>query len=393
MLSPAVSQLGSALYILGQNWLVVRSTGTTSLLGIIEAVGGVGFFLGDLFIGELVDHHNRKKVLLWTDLLSAVICFFGSFLINNESPQAWLLILMTFTLNFLFTINYPAAKSMAPEIMAGSRLQRFNALANMVFNFANIISPLIGGLLLSIKSIDFSEFVLINAASFLVAAFLNFLIQYSWPQDNVDRSTTSFVQDIANGFKYVFKNKNLFQFILSMAIFNFCSAGCLLIAPYIGNHFFGGKAVNYSIFLAVSAIGGLIGGSLLAIQKQAVSSQTLYREIILEGLSLLVAGLFLPNSLIVWFILAFIIGLIQSRFFSISITLIQKETEIAYLGRIFGLTFLFFDGIQPLGSLIFGYLINSWRQYTYSFIGAMLLLFFCPFLLHNKNKQNKNAAV
>ncbi len=53
--------LGSAIYVLGLNWLLVRATGNTKLLGLIEGLGGLAFLLGDFLVGLLVDQYNRKK--------------------------------------------------------------------------------------------------------------------------------------------------------------------------------------------------------------------------------------------------------------------------------------------------------------------------------------------
>nr|WP_252894811.1 hypothetical protein [Liquorilactobacillus satsumensis] len=52
-----------------------------------------------------------------------------------------MLIIITFVLNLMLALNYPAAKAITPEVIAKTRLQTFNALANTVFNFANILAP------------------------------------------------------------------------------------------------------------------------------------------------------------------------------------------------------------------------------------------------------------
>jgi len=145
MLSPFFSQIGSAIYVLGLNWLIVKSTGTTQLLGIIEGIGGFAFLIGDLLVGLLVDQHNRKYVLIWTDIIATLVCVVSSFLINNNNPQIWLLILITFILNLMLALNYPATKSIVPEVINGNYLQKFNALSNTFFGLANIIAPVIGG--------------------------------------------------------------------------------------------------------------------------------------------------------------------------------------------------------------------------------------------------------
>ncbi len=386
MFSPFASQLGSAIYVLGLNWLIVRATGNTKLLGLIEGLGGLAFFLGDFLVGVLVDQCNRKKVLIWTDIVSTLICFVGGFYVNNQQPQIWLLIIITFILNLMIALNYPAAKAITPEIVKKNQLQKFNAISNTFFNMANVGAPLIGGALLAIKGIDFSEFLIINALSYIVALCMNLLIPYKKRQVAKDNKKESVFASTLIGFKYVKNHPNLLMYMLAMGIFNFCYAGFLLAAPYIANHFFEGEATNYSVFLTVSAIGGLLGGLWLTFQKSEIQPQRIYCEQLFYGVVLIGCGMFL--SLSTWLLIALVFGIFQARFFGSITTFIQDETDVAFLGRIFGLTFLFFDGVQPLGDFVFGFFVSSWKQWTYVILGVLLVIFFSCLLFLNKEKGN-----
>ncbi|MFT8477409.1 MAG: MFS transporter [Liquorilactobacillus sp.] len=386
MFSLFASQLGSAIYVLGLNWLIVRATGNTKLLGLIEGLGGLAFFLGDFLVGVLVDQCNRKKVLIWTDIVSTLICFVGGFYVNNQQPQIWLLIIITFILNLMIALNYPAAKAITPEIVKKNQLQKFNAISNTFFNMANVGAPLIGGALLAIKGIDFSEFLIINALSYIVALCMNLLIPYKKRQAAKDNKKESVFASTLIGFKYVKNHPNLLMYMLAMGIFNFCYAGFLLAAPYIANHFFEGEATNYSVFLTVSAIGGLLGGLWLTFQKSEIQTQRIYCEQLFYGVVLIGCGMFL--SLSTWLLIALVFGIFQARFFGSITTFIQDETDVAFLGRIFGLTFLFFDGVQPLGDFVFGFFVSSWKQWTYVILGVLLVIFFSCLLFLNKEKGN-----
>lgn len=110
------------------------------------------------------------------------MCLSGSFYVNNEQPQICLLIIITFVLNLMLALN-SAAKAITPEVVIKIYLQKFNAISNTFFNLANMAAPLVGGALLTIKNIDFSEFLLINALSYIVALGMNFLIPYKKVQD------------------------------------------------------------------------------------------------------------------------------------------------------------------------------------------------------------------
>lgn len=93
-------------------------------------------------------------------------------------------------------------------------------------------------------------------------------------------------------------------------------------------------------------------------------------------------------SLSTWLLIALVFGIFQARFFGSITTFIQDETDVAFLGRIFGLTFLFFDGVQPLGDFVFGFFVSSWKQWTYVILGVLLVIFFSCLLFLNKEKGN-----
>ena len=313
------------------------------------------------------------------------MCFLGGFYVNNELPQIYLLIMITFVLNLMLALNYPAAKAIAPEVVIKTHLQKFNAISNTFFNLANVTAPIIGGVLLAIKGINFSEFLIINALSYIAALCMNFLIPYKKIQDKKSSKRESVIASTLIGFKYIKDHSNLLMYMLAMGIFNFCYAGFLLTAPYIAHHFFEGSSTNYSLFLTVSAVGGLLGGVWLTFQKSEIKPQKIYLEQLFYGFVLIFCGTFF--SLPAWILIALIYGTFQARFFGSITTFIQDETDVKFLGRIFGLTFLFFDGIQPVGDFIFGFFVSSWRQWTYVILGICLAIFFSVLLYLNKEEK------
>ncbi|PWG00314.1 MFS transporter [Levilactobacillus bambusae] len=376
IISPFASQLGTAVYLIGLDWLLVQATGTTKLLGIIQGIGGISFLFGDILVGGLVDHYNRKRVLVWTDIISALACILGGLLVNNAAPQTGLLIMITLVLNLMVAINFPAAKSIIPEVIPSDRLQRFNAASNTLFSLANIFSPIVGGTLLAIKQIDFTDFMLFNATSFILAAVLNSLIIYPHPHSQPSSKAwyRGLLTDTIEGLKYVFRHGKLVQFMFAMGIFNFIYAGFLLLSPYVGKHNFGGHSINYSLFLTVSAIGGIIGGLRLMFQTNRVKPVSVYREQLIYAAVLILGGTLF--NFWTWLLIGLTYGIVQSRLFGSITTFIQDATDDAYMGRIFGLMFLCYDGIQPVGSLLFGGVIPILHHWTYIVLGLLALVAF-----------------
>ena len=133
------------------------------------------------------------------------------------------------------------------------------------------------------------------------------------------------------------------------------------------------------------SLGGLVGGIHLARETKSINSSKIYLELVLFSLILL--GVVSYFNQYTWLGMIAVFGFIQAQLFGSIPTFIQKETDSKYLGRVFGLAFLAFDGAQPLGSLLFSNLIDTLSFKTYvgiSFI--MLISFIVLFVFDLKNE-------
>ncbi|WP_155286318.1 MFS transporter [Lacticaseibacillus zhaodongensis] len=372
ILSPFISQLGSAIFLLGLNWLLVKATGDTKLVGLVTGIGGIMYIVGDVVGASLVDHHDRKLVLIACDALAAAACLLGAWLITPANPQTWLLIFVTAVLDLMTAINYPAAKALTPDVIAPSALQSFNAIANTAFSMASVVAPMVGGLLLASKMLGFQGFMLVNAGSYFVAALLNASIKA--PRFKPVQAKSHLIGDTISGLSFVFKSRQLTELMLALGAYNFCASGFLLTAPFIADQRFAGQPTAYSNFLLLSAVGGILGGILIATQKRAVSTLQLYLEQIVLALLLIYLGFHLTHPL--WLAIAFISGFFDSQLFSSLSTLMQAVTPRPMLGRVIGLIFLVFDGVAPLSNMFFGQFIHAWNAHTYTVLGVLLIVVF-----------------
>ena len=156
-----------------------------------------------------------------------------------------------------------------------------------------------------------------------------------------------------------------------MGIFNLCYSGFILLIPYLAKNYFQSNDSIYSIALLLMSLGGLAGGVNLARQTKSINSSKIYLELVIFSLILL--GVVSYFNQYTWLGMVAVFGFVQAQLFGSIPTFIQKETDSKYLGRVFGLAFLAFDGAQPLGSLLFSNFIDSLSYKTY--IGISIIMF------------------
>lgn len=368
-LSPFISRVGDSLYLFALNWFVVKATGSTVILGIVEGFGGLVLVVGDLLCGVLVDNFNRKYILLASELVCLLSCFGFALIIDPENPATWQLLLLTAGLDTGIAFSFPAAKAIVPELLAPSALQRFNALSNTTLNLADIVTPLLGGLLLTINWIDFRTFLLLNGSSFLLSFGL--LVSLKYQPKRVSDHRLSLLESLRSGFRYVFQHPVLVENVILSGFANVLFAAVRLVLPFVVAHFYGGDAQLYSYLLTGLALGGILGGLRLAVSHRPASRTANYQDLLVAAGAAIIAGIWQAYPVLLVF--AVVYGYAMASFNIRAFTLTQDLTENQYLGRIFGIWFIALDGFQPIGSFGFGFLTDITQNATLTVIGLTLV--------------------
>src|ERR1700692_2928489 len=68
----SISLIGTWMTRVATSWLVYRLTGSALLLGVVGFAGQIPTFILAPFAGVLVDRLDRRKMLVWTQVLAAV---------------------------------------------------------------------------------------------------------------------------------------------------------------------------------------------------------------------------------------------------------------------------------------------------------------------------------
>lgn len=126
-----------------------------------------GFALGPL-ISPLVDHVDKKKVMIVSDLLRAlfVLIFVLAVVLNNSAC----LFIGAFLLGLGGVMFNPAAQACLPHIVKSEELAEANAISSTTSGFVTVFSTILGGAVATFISpvVCFS----INSVSYLWSAFL-----------------------------------------------------------------------------------------------------------------------------------------------------------------------------------------------------------------------------
>ncbi|WP_058486988.1 MFS transporter [Defluviitalea phaphyphila] len=165
-----ISKLGNITFdYINNMWFVNNFFSKSIFLAIYQSSDTVVSIIFNIFGGALADKSNKKKILIITDLISAIICFLLGILTKNKN-LAYFLIFGNIVLSILSSFNYPTYKSIALNTLTQNITNTFNSVLNISGEFIRIIGPIFSIFLFN--SIGIKAAMILNCISFLLSALL-----------------------------------------------------------------------------------------------------------------------------------------------------------------------------------------------------------------------------
>lgn len=210
----------------------------------------------NLIGGAKADSGSRKKILIVTDVFSAAICLAVSFFV--ASPRmAEVVIAANALLAVVYAFNSPTYRSIVREMVDGERIGMYNSVSNGGGEVIKIAGPMAGMLL--VRWIGVRGALLFDALTFLLSAVSEMLLTPISGVQKKPKEKKNIFRDIAEGFAYLIRERQLLFLILLSALVNFFLAGFNLLCPYTDVMYASFGIEFYSKVLIMEAAGGLLG--------------------------------------------------------------------------------------------------------------------------------------
>ena len=152
------------------NQLVISglSNNTNLYMGLYQGGEAIAGLLFNLVGGVFADKKNRKKLLIYTDILSGIVTLIVY--LNYSSKKAWNLIVVNIILAILYSFNSPAYKAIIKDLLSKKNIYKYNSYSKSVSEVINVLSPILG--MIIINGFGFKIGMLINSLSFFVSALI-----------------------------------------------------------------------------------------------------------------------------------------------------------------------------------------------------------------------------
>src|SRR5262249_15463446 len=142
----SISLVGTWITRIATSWLVYRLTNSAFLLGIVGFCGQIPTLLLAPFAGVLVDRLDRHRMLVWTQVLSALqSAALAALALTGTITVAWVLVLQIVQ-GIINSFDTPARQSFVVQMVDDpADLPNAIALNSTMVNGSRIIGPSIGG--------------------------------------------------------------------------------------------------------------------------------------------------------------------------------------------------------------------------------------------------------
>jgi CRP-like cAMP-binding protein/Na+/melibiose symporter-like transporter len=346
-LAQLVSTAGSALTDIAAAIFVYRVTESALAVGLTLMATAVPSLVVGLLAGVYVDRHDRKRIMIWTCLVQAVIVSLIAVVIGIEAialPGLYALILVNAGVKQFFD---PAHDSLIPEMASDEELAAANSFLSIAAFGSTAIGFAAAGLLASTVGL-FWAFV-IDAVTFLFsAAFISRMGRYDLPVPDEEATVAVIAANLKSGIATLFGTPVIRSlFVVGALMFVSFGLWNVLLLPF-SIEVLGATEFEYGLQEGLTSV-GFVGGSLFMARFASRLPEPAWVVIAMVGMG--VAGILygLASSVPLAILLVTITGFFNSPASVARSVLLQRNTPREMRGRVFSAFYVMRDVIFLLG--------------------------------------------
>ncbi|MCB0985889.1 MAG: MFS transporter [Ilumatobacter sp.] len=329
-------------------WLVGETLDASDLAtGLVFFALGTPVFLFVLAAGAMADRHDRKRMLMWTQIGGAVVLGLSALAVFTDVISVPMTMVLAVCFGTVMAFAQPVRGSVLPSIVPRENLMHAIVVMTIGSNVAFIGGPLLAGFAISTSGVGLA---LAIQAGFFVAG-VSLITRLHVPAlPGVDR-TVRLRTEVLDGLRFTWGHRRLRALFFLLSVGGGLMYGSALgLLPKITRDDFGRPADEAGLLFALMG-GGMVVTSLVLIRHR--------HRITRRGLVFMVAMVFGTSNQVVqgfvpsyWWLagLMFVWGMSGGFYANLNQTLIQELTPHEKMGRVMSLTALAQAGLSPLGA-------------------------------------------
>ncbi len=356
-----VSTTGSQMQLFAINWHVFQllrgQSFTISVFGNDIVMGAEAFGLGMLGLvrvipivmfallgGVLADALDRRRVMIWTRVISALIAAALTFLTLSDQIDVNSIYLLTALGAAATALDSPARQSIVANLVKPRHLTNAISLNTLIFQIATICGPALAGLL--VAQFNIGLVYAINTATFFVAIIAIGLIRH---RGKIKTAANIGWRALIDGIRFTFSTRIIMgTMLLDFFATLFASARTML--PIVAGDILGVGAAGYGLLATAQPVGALLVGLIMSLRSDMKrQGLILLLSVAVYGLATAIFGI--STSFALSYFMFALTGAGDTVSMVIRGTIRQLMTPDELRGRMVSVNMMFFMGGPQLGEL------------------------------------------
>jgi MFS family permease len=351
--------------------------GGPKAVGIFIAARLAVMAIATPFVSTFADKYPRKRVMIYSDLYSAVLILAATLCLYADTPPLPVFVLATLT-SFGGSSFRAAQGAITPQLATTTEeLTASNGTASTLESLAIFVGPAIGAGLLTIADVE--VVFLLNVASFLWSMYMVSGIHVDKAEEQAEKdaepasvgeaiaesaeSTEGFFAETSAGFRTIWRDKDLLLTVVEGSAQTVVAGATAVLPLVMAVEILHTGAKGVGLLDSTSGLAAIMGG-ILAIARASKHKlgQDLIVGVFLWSFPLVLVTLW-PSAVSAFVVMAFL-GFANPIVDVNVFTIIQRLTPDAVLGRVFGAFETCLIGTMALGSAITPLMLHWWGLRT-----------------------------
>lgn len=351
-----ISLFGSSLVQYAIIWYIILTTSSGTFVMLATACGFAPQIVISLFAGVWIDRYDRKKLIMLSDALIAVVTLGLAIAFLNGYKSIWMLFAALLVRSAGTGIQTPAVNAFIPQIVPKNKLMKINGINSSLASLMMFLSPAVSGAILSFATIETTFFI--DVVTAIIGISLTAIVKARGYVRSVEKK--SHLQEIQKGFAYLRDNPFVRWLLLFQIAVLILISPSAFLTPLMVSRTFGLEVWRLSASEMTFSAGAIFGGVLIAMWggfKNRI--HTTIMAGCLYGALMIALGV--APTFLIYLSFNLLIGVAMPVYNAPLTVLLQEKVEENMRGRIFSFMQISASCALPLGMVIFGPLADIFR--------------------------------
>jgi len=352
----AISLTGNVIATVAVPWLVLTTTGSAAMAGIVVFAGAGTAAVGGLAAGRIVDAIGPTRTSAFADVLSAIAVAPLPILLALGGLELWHVVVLAIGGTLADSAGSTARQALVPAAAdaCGIRRERANAMFTSAEHTGYLLGAPLAGILIGLAGIGGALLVTVAAFTFaavLVAGLVRIQVRVA-DGPGVERI------GLAAAVRFIWADPALRALVVFPTVATMLVGPLVpIVLPVMAREAFG-DPLALGLMVASYGAGGLVGAVLFGSLGRRVERRLLFIGVMV-GWPAVYATLATGPSLVVTMAILLVWGIAAGSLVPMMATIRQERSPANLLPRVVGLSTASVPVVGPVSVLIAGFLLEG----------------------------------